>query len=133
MFLGGEGAMLLSVLYKLPREPKPHRADWIVKDLAELMQRLARDGVTTETVEYLYVHYSPTGTTNVLELVAVDNSTTKAPTGEQPTTSAIILPFQKKEEAKTANKKTAKPRVRLKASADSAPIIRSYLYSAKQV
>lgn len=131
MQIGEDGVMLLSVLYKLPRERKPCRADWVVKDLKELMDRLARDGVTRESVEYLYVHYSPRGTMDVLELVAVDNS---APGSKEKKESSNVIPFPKKEEVKAAVEKTTKPRIRLKGSACAAvPTASSYLYTAQQV
>lgn len=121
--------MMMNVLYKLPNQPKPVRGDWVVGSLKEMMKILEKEGITRDSVEYLYVHYSPRGSTDVMELVAVDNNHGKSSVAKD-----NVIPFRKKDEAKPAEEKTVKPRVRLKATNEQvAPTLRSYLFVARQV
>lgn len=66
-------AMKFTVLYKLWNHPRQERGDWICSSLQELMGHLARDGITKETVDFLYVHYYVPQTNEVMEMVAWDN------------------------------------------------------------
>jgi len=122
--------MMMKVLYKLPSDNKPTVMDMVVSSLSELMGFLAKDGITTKSAEYLYVHYSPRGTCDVVELVTVDNRK-KGPKAETAVGSNII-PFPTQDKAKDA--KPSKPRVRLKATeiVPTPPMVRSSLYSAQQ-
>jgi hypothetical protein len=122
--------MLMKVLYKLPSQNKPTVMDMVVASLSELMGHLAREGVTTKTAEYLYVHYSPRGTCDVVELVTVDNRNAGAKTDRA--TGTNVIPFPTQDKVKDA--KSSKPRVRLKATnvEPSVPMVRSYLFSAQQ-
>jgi hypothetical protein len=128
-----EPVMLMKVLYKLPSERRPTNMDMVVSSLSELMNFLKREGVTTKSVEYLYVHYSPRGTCDVMELVTVDNRLPGHKPDKLPVKAETnVIPFPTTDKAKDA--KTSKPRVRLKATnvEPVVPQISSYLFTAQQ-
>lgn len=66
--------MKLKVLYKLPKQ-KQVTQDWVCNDLKELLHALSLDGITKESVEFMYVHYTPVGdpSAEVMEIVSVEN------------------------------------------------------------
>lgn len=97
--------MQFKVLYRPNGSPRDIQEDWVCRDLKELMNTLKGQGVTKETTQFLYVHYTPANTSDVLELVAWKSD---PPSG---TTTPV----------KAAEEKTAKPRIRLK----SAPVERT--------
>lgn len=65
--------MKFTVLYKLWNSPRQERGDWVCSNLPELLMHLSKEGVTRETVDFLYVHYYVPNTNEVMELVAWDN------------------------------------------------------------
>jgi hypothetical protein len=126
-----EQAMLLKVLYKIPSERKQTQLDYCVGSLKEMMKLLEREGVTEQNVEYMYIHYSPRGTTDVIELVAVDN---RVPKQREANTESNVLPFLPTKDRAKAAETAAKPRVRLKAQAvPTTPCVRGSIYAAYQV
>ena len=117
------------VLYKIKGAPKQIQEDWVSSDLKELMDGLKKQGVSKDTVEFLYVHQSVVGDkglNGVAEVVCIDNGTA-AKTASPEKKAALIVPITraikegKKEKEKTT---TEKPKV---------VAISSGLYSSMQV
>lgn len=71
--MGAVFPMKFKVMYKMPGQRSPVVADHVMDDLRDLLKFLARDGVTKESVEYMYVHYTPSGSSSTMELLAVEN------------------------------------------------------------
>lgn len=111
--------MRFRVLYKMPGAAKPVTEDHIMSDLKDLMQYLSRDGVTKDTVEYIYVHYTPQGSNETVECVAVENK--KRPSNVIPISAVKHI-------SKGASKKD-KPRIKAKDVA-SLGLVQHGLYSA---
>jgi hypothetical protein len=135
-------ALKFLVLYKVWNSPKPVREDWVCGSVQELMRHLERDGVTKETVDYLYVHYTVPATGDVMECVAWENTTqgrnvvsmeearSKRKEEVSPRREAIIEAMAASIDEKKEKKN--KPHIKLKAE-PVRPVHYSYLHRAQQV
>ena len=63
------------VLYKLKGAAKQVQEDWVCANLKELTDILKKQGVTKDSVAFMYVHQSVVGdkVNGVAEVIAIDN------------------------------------------------------------
>ena len=142
--------MKFMVLYKLWNHPKPERSDWVAGSVVELLQDLKKEGITKESVDYLYVHYTVPSSQDVVECVAWENTTAgrkvvsldearkkkdeKKP--EPPNDRRQNLIDAMVERVTTSKKeRKGKPHIKLKADTmkPAKPVHYSYLHKAQQV
>lgn len=120
--------MAFRVLYKLRSAQKSVTVDHIMDDLKDLMTFLARDGINKDTVEYLYVHYTPANSNETMELVCVDNNTRPVETAA-PKKSADIIPINRVAHIRKAVERSTKPRISLKELPDMG-LVHTSLFTA---
>jgi hypothetical protein len=121
--------MRFKVLYKMPNTPRPVQVDHIMEDLPDLVKFLAKDGVTKDSVQYLYVHCTPHGSNDTMEMLAINNADKPSETVHR---SNVIPINQVKHLAKAAStgvKAESKPKVKAQEVKDLG-IVRHGLYSA---
>lgn len=97
------------VMYKLPEQRIATTTNLIMDDLQDLLKYLARDGITKESVEFLYVHYTPQNTNDTMELVSVENGKRQV---TPPKKGAVVVPLTEVEHLRKA--RALKPRVSMK-------------------
>lgn len=121
--------MRFKVLYKMPNSMKPVQVDHVMDDLPDLVKFLAKDGITKDSVQYMYVHCTPAGSNDTMEMLAINN----ADKPDQSVHRSNVIPInQVKHLAKAVGngvKPEDKPKVKAKEVKDLG-IVRHGLYTA---
>lgn len=121
--------MKFRVQYKMPDKRHTVTVDHIMDNLKDLLQFLARDGITKDSVEFMYIHYTIPKTNETMEVVAVENGKNrpKLDVVKEPPKTSNVVPLAA---VKHIARAVSKPRVKA-SEVKGLGIVKHGLYTAR--